>query len=115
MDGSVVTGVGTVSDADLVAAAVTGDEQASGELYQRHHAAVLGYARGLVRDQHMAEDLTSEAFVRTFAALRRGLGPRGACRPYLYTVVRNAAVDWARAGQRTVVTDEVRRVGRPAH
>ncbi|WP_433334407.1 sigma-70 family RNA polymerase sigma factor [Spirillospora sp. CA-294931] len=100
-------GVATDSDADLVAAARIGDEQASDELYRRHHGAVLGYARGLVRDQHMAEDLTSEAFARTLAALREGMGPQVACRPYLYTVVRNAAVDWARAGRRTVVTDEV--------
>jgi RNA polymerase sigma factor (sigma-70 family) len=102
-----VTRLGTESDADLVAAASTGDARASGELYQRHHAAVLGYARGLVRDHHTAEDLTSEAFTRTLAALRQGLGPQEAYRSYLYTVVRNAAVDLARAGQRTVVTDEV--------
>lgn len=107
LDGVVVTGAGTESDADLAAAVGTGDERASGELYRRHHTAVLGYARGLVRDQHTAEDLTSEAFVRTFAALRQGKGPQEGCRPYLYTVVRNAAVDWARAGRRTVVTDEV--------
>ncbi|WP_081639693.1 RNA polymerase sigma factor [Actinomadura flavalba] len=100
-------GVATESDAVLVAAARSGDEQASGELFQRHHGAVMGYARGLVRDQHTAEDLASEAFARTFAALRDGLGPREACRPYLYAVVRNTAVDWARAGRRTVVTDEV--------
>ncbi|MEU5884443.1 sigma-70 family RNA polymerase sigma factor [Spirillospora sp. NPDC047279] len=99
--------MGVESDADLVQAAGSGDERASGELYRRHHSAVLGYARGLVRDQHMAEDLTSEAFTRTFAALQQGAGPREACRPYLYTVVRNAAVDWARAARRTVVTDEV--------
>ncbi|MBW8483954.1 sigma-70 family RNA polymerase sigma factor [Actinomadura parmotrematis] len=97
------------SDAELVAAARTGDARASGALYERHHGAVLGYARGLVRDRHTAEDLTSEAFTRTFAALREGLGPREACRPYLYAAVRNAAVDWARAGRRTVVTDEVAR------
>lgn len=102
-----VAGVGTEPDADLAAAAGAGDEKASDELYRRHHAAVLGYARGLVRDQYLAEDLTSEAFARTFAALRQGRGPQGACRPYLYTVVRNAAVDWARAGRRTVVTDQV--------
>ncbi|MFG2007204.1 sigma-70 family RNA polymerase sigma factor [Spirillospora sp. NPDC048911] len=99
--------MGTESDAELVAAAGSGDEQASGELFRRHHTAVLGYARGLVRDRHAAEDLTSEAFARTLAALRQGMGPREAYRPYLYTVVRNAAVDWARAGRRTVVTDEV--------
>ncbi|MCP2337736.1 sigma-70 family RNA polymerase sigma factor [Actinomadura rupiterrae] len=96
-----------VSDEELVASARTGDEAASAELYRRHHRAVLGYARGLVRDPHTAEDLTAEAFTRMFAALRAGSGPQVACRPYLYTVVRNAAVDWARAGRRTVVTDEV--------
>ncbi|MFC4912416.1 sigma-70 family RNA polymerase sigma factor [Actinomadura gamaensis] len=95
------------SDEELVAAARTGDDGASAELYRRHHRAVLGYARGLVRDPHTAEDLTAEAFTRMFAALRGGSGPQVACRPYLYTVVRNAAVDWARAGRRTVVTDEV--------
>ncbi|WP_433242318.1 sigma-70 family RNA polymerase sigma factor [Actinomadura nitritigenes] len=102
-----VTGAGTEPDADLAAAAGAGDERASDELYRRHHAAVLGYARGLVRDQYLAEDLASEAFARTLAALRQGRGPREACRPYLYTVVRNAAVDWARSDRRTVVTDQV--------
>jgi RNA polymerase sigma factor (sigma-70 family) len=106
-DGGVVTGVSLESDADLAAAAGSGDEQASDELFRRHHEAVLRYARGLVRDQHTAEDLTSEAFTRTIAALRQGMGPREAYRPYLYTVVRNAAVDWARDGRRTVVTDQV--------
>ncbi|MGI5205850.1 sigma-70 family RNA polymerase sigma factor [Spirillospora sp. CA-108201] len=103
----VVAGVGTRPDADLLAAAAEGDEAASDELFRRHHTAVLRYARGLVRDQHLAEDLTSEAFTRTFAAMRQGGGPRDACRPYLYTVVRNTATDWARGARRTVVTDEV--------
>jgi len=103
----VVAGVGTRPDADLLAAAGDGDEQASDELFRRHHTAVLRYARGLVRDQHLAEDLASEAFTRTFAAMRQGHGPRDACRPYLYTVVRNAATDWARGARRTVVTDQV--------
>ncbi|MFD0538729.1 RNA polymerase sigma factor [Actinomadura luteofluorescens] len=77
----VVAGVGTRPDADLLAAAAEGDEEASDELFRRHHTAVLRYARGLVRDQHLAEDLTSEAFTRTFAAMRQGGGPRDACRP----------------------------------
>lgn len=102
-----VAGVDARPDADLLAAAGEGDEQASDELFRRHHTAVLRYARGLVRDQHLAEDLASEAFTRTFAAMRQGRGPRDACRPYLYTVVRNTATDWARGDRRTVVTDQV--------
>ncbi|WP_460365459.1 RNA polymerase sigma factor, partial [Actinocorallia lasiicapitis] len=96
-----------LSDQELIESVRGGDENASAELFVRHHSSVLGYARGLARDVHTAEDLTSEAFARTFTALRVGKGPAEACRPYLYRVVRNAAVDWARTGRRTVVTDEV--------
>jgi hypothetical protein len=35
-----------------------------------------------VRDQHAAEDLTSEAFTRTIAALRKGRGSREAYRAW---------------------------------
>ncbi|MCP2342427.1 RNA polymerase sigma factor (sigma-70 family) [Actinomadura rupiterrae] len=94
-------------DADLVAAARAGDAGASAELFARHHRAVLAYAYGLVHDEHTAQDLTSEAFARTLAALRSGGGPVTGLRPYLYAVVRNAAVDWARKARRTVVTDKV--------
>ncbi|MQY05410.1 hypothetical protein ACRB68_34850 [Actinomadura sp. RB68] len=100
-------GIGVLSDGELIAGVRAGDDSASAELFSRHHPAVLAYARGLARDAHTAEDLASEAFARTFAALRAGNGPGTSCRSYLYAVVRNTAVDWARSGRRTVVTDEV--------
>ncbi|MFC4909651.1 RNA polymerase sigma factor [Actinomadura gamaensis] len=100
-------GVRGLPDADLVAAVRAGDVDASGELFARHHRSVLAYARGLAHDEHTAQDLTSEAFTRTLAALRSGGGPVAGPRPYLYAVVRNAAVDWARKARRTVVTDEL--------
>ncbi|MFI6796103.1 sigma-70 family RNA polymerase sigma factor [Streptosporangium canum] len=86
-----------------------GDDRAVSELYERHHPAVIAFARRLCQDPHTAEDLASEAFARTLRTVRNGLaGPTGDWRPYLYAVVRNTAAEWARSDQRSVLTDEFR-------
>ncbi|QYC41533.1 RNA polymerase sigma factor YlaC [Nonomuraea coxensis DSM 45129] len=86
-----------------------GDERAVSELYERHHPAVLAFARRLCQDPHTAEDLASEAFARTLRTVRNGSGgPSGGWRPYLYAVARNTAIEWARSQQRLVLTDEFR-------
>ncbi|WP_432253832.1 RNA polymerase sigma factor [Streptomyces sp. HNM1019] len=82
----------------------SGSPAAADLLYRRHHAATLRYARTCGRDPHDAEDLTSEAFFRTFQAVRAGGGPRGPWRPYLFTVVRHAAVEWSAAERRVLLT-----------
>ncbi|MFD8565787.1 sigma-70 family RNA polymerase sigma factor [Streptomyces sp. NPDC059639] len=75
--------------------------QALAELYRRHRAAVLARARQFAGD-HSAEDLASEAFLRTVRAVRRGSGPAGDWRPYLLTVVRNTAAEYAKAARAEV-------------
>ncbi|MEV0417796.1 sigma-70 family RNA polymerase sigma factor [Streptosporangium canum] len=86
-----------------------GDDRAVSELYERHHPAVIAFARRLCQDPHTAEDLASEAFARTLRTVRNGLaGPTGDWRPYLYAVVRNTAAEWARSDRRSVLTDEFR-------
>lgn len=71
-------------------------------LYRRHHEAALAYARTCCRTLHDAEDLVSEAFIRTLQAIRSGGGPRGPWRPYLLTVIRHTAIEWS-AGERQVL------------
>lgn len=71
------------------------------ELYRRHRPAVLAYARTCCRDMHTAEDLVSEAFTRTLQAVHAGHGPEYAWRPYLLSVVRRTAADWAATTGRT--------------
>ncbi|MGV9324860.1 sigma factor [Streptosporangium sandarakinum] len=44
-----------------------GDDRAVSELYERHHPAVIAFARRLCQDPHTAEDLASEAFARVAA------------------------------------------------
>ncbi|WP_354643700.1 sigma-70 family RNA polymerase sigma factor [Kitasatospora camelliae] len=77
-----------------------------GEVFARHHKAVLGYARTCCRDAATAHDLAAEAFARTYQAVASGGGPQHAWRPYLLTCVRHIAVEWARDGARTRLSDD---------
>ncbi|MFD8379790.1 sigma-70 family RNA polymerase sigma factor, partial [Streptomyces sp. NPDC059679] len=73
-------------------------------LYRRHRDAALAYARTCCRALHDAEDLVSEAFIRTFQAVRSGGGPRGPWRPYLLTVIRHTAIEWSAGARQVVLT-----------
>jgi RNA polymerase sigma-70 factor (ECF subfamily) len=95
----------------LVAAAVKrareGDEEALRLLYLLFADDVFGYVLAIVRDEHDAEDVTSEVFARLPRALgsyRPGAAPFAA---WLLRVARNSALDHLRA-QRTVPFAEVR-------
>ncbi|WP_159072361.1 sigma-70 family RNA polymerase sigma factor [Streptomyces sp. CMB-StM0423] len=97
-------------DADLTALirdALPGTADAAlDELYRRHRAAVLAYARSCTRDPHTAEDLTSEAFAGALRAVRGGSGPDGPWRPYLLTTVRRTAAAWSRTARRTELSPD---------
>ncbi|MFF4352485.1 sigma-70 family RNA polymerase sigma factor [Streptomyces sp. NPDC001530] len=84
-------------------------DQALEELYRRHRPSVLAYARTCCRDTHTAEDLASEAFARTLQAVRAGQGPEFAWRPYLLSVVRRTAADWASTARRTDLSPDFER------
>lgn len=81
------------SDDDLVAATRAGDNRAYGVLWDRHSPAALRAARSITSSID-AEDLVSEAFAKTFSAIRNGGGPTDAFRPYLFAAVRSAAATW---------------------
>ncbi|MGW7099584.1 RNA polymerase sigma factor [Streptomyces sp. NPDC054883] len=82
-------------------------------LYRRHRGALLACARGCCRAPQDAEDLVSEAFVRTLQAVRSGAGPRDHWRPYLLAVVRHTAIEWRAGDGRTVLTADVESWCRP--
>ena len=86
--------VALVSDEDLVAAVAEGDDPtAVEELYRRHWDANLVFAKRLMANDFDAEDIASESFLKVVAAIRRGLGPRGPFRPYMFRAVRSCAAD----------------------
>jgi len=84
------------SDGQLLDLCRTGDRQAFSELWRRHSAVAVRYARSLGTPPD-AEDVVSDAFLNILRLLRIGKGPEGRLRPYLLTTVKNT---WLSVAQR---------------
>jgi RNA polymerase sigma-70 factor, ECF subfamily len=96
--------------AGLVSAAAVrardGDDDALRLLYLLYADNVYGYVLAIVRDEHDAEDITSEVFSRLPRALARYQAGAVPFAAWLLRVARNAALDHLRA-QRSVPRAEV--------
>lgn len=83
-----------------LAAAIAGDRQAFAEIWQAHRGEVFAYAYARVDHRHLAEDITSETFVR---ALRRigsfGEPVGGGMAGWLTTIARNLIFDHYKASR----------------
>jgi RNA polymerase sigma-70 factor (ECF subfamily) len=94
-----------VSTARLVARIQGGEDDLFPELYMRYFDRVYGYLRVAFRDHHEAEDATQNVFMKLHDAIGRYDRRRGPFRPWLFTIVRNQAIDELRRLKRIVPTD----------
>ncbi len=97
-----------VSDADLILGVRNGNRESEAQLFKRHKQLALAVAYRHTDIPSEAEDVDSEAFLRVFDALRRGLGPDEFFRAYLLTVVSREAFSRNDAASKHVVTDDVK-------
>jgi RNA polymerase sigma-70 factor (ECF subfamily) len=86
------------------------DDRAWAEIYERHAEQVYGYIYYRVGDQHVAEDLAADVFVKAVSGIR-GYSYRGTpLLAWLYRIAHNVTADYrkaaARKAQRTA-TDEL--------
>jgi RNA polymerase sigma-70 factor (ECF subfamily) len=81
-------------DADLLVRAIRGDRAAFATLYDRHAAAVYGYALKLTADPGTAEDVVQEAFLGLLKGVR--YDARRPFMAWLLTIARNEAYDLLR-------------------
>lgn len=89
-----------MTDAELVAEAATGSEQAFRTLYRAYVRPVYWIAHGLLSDTADAEDITQETFVVAWRKLA-GLELQGASLlPWLATICRFQAANRLRARRR---------------
>ncbi|MBM7471428.1 sigma-70 family RNA polymerase sigma factor [Subtercola frigoramans] len=82
------------SDLDLVERTRRGDSRAYAELWNRHSRAGRTVARSYSSPD--ADDIVSESFAKVLQAIKNGGGPTTAFRPYLFSTIRNVAMQWKR-------------------
>ena len=80
--------LGRLDDRRLAQLAARGDERAFEVLYDRHHRALLGFCRHMLRSGDEAEDALQQTFLRAHRALVTHGAPTDP-RPWLYTIARN--------------------------
>lgn len=91
---------------DLVERARSGEHDAFGRLFSRHHAAVFRFARSRLPDA-LAEDAVAETFARAWAALPRYRRTGVPFVAWLYGIARHVVVDMAAAGHRVEARPEI--------
>jgi len=74
------------------------DKNAMTELVRRHQKALVNFFYRLMWDQHAAEDLTQEVFIRLVTAAK-DYTPRAKFTTFLYQVARNLWIDKLRKGE----------------
>lgn len=83
----------------LVTAAQHGDTDAFRALYRTHASLVLGYARRRVNDRHLAEDLTSETFLRALRHLDTVTYQGPGFEAWLVRICRNLILDHVKSSR----------------
>jgi RNA polymerase sigma-70 factor, ECF subfamily len=78
-------------------------------LYRACRDDLYAYVATLLRDRHLAEDVTAQAFERAFRRQRLFDPRRGSERAWLFAIARNAALDELRRRKRTVPVADARR------
>jgi RNA polymerase sigma-70 factor (ECF subfamily) len=69
-------------------------------LYDRHGTLIYSMAKRVVGDEHVAEDITQEVFLRVWRQPERYVAEKGGFVTWLLSVTRNRAVDLLRTRQR---------------
>ncbi len=87
------------SDAAIVAQAVAGDREAFRTLVERHSHSVFRLAFRMTGNEHDAEEVVQEAFLRAYRRLA-GFESRANFGTWLYRITVNCALDFRRARQR---------------
>ena len=87
--------LGECSDGELAALALAGRQAAYRELLGRHREPVFRLVRGSIGDGDAALDVTQEAFIAAFAALKSYDGSRP-FKTWVSRIAINKCRDWAR-------------------
>jgi RNA polymerase sigma-70 factor (ECF subfamily) len=91
----------------LVRQAKSGNAEAFGQLYDAYVERVYRYIYFRVTDDQTTEDLTSQVFLKAWEHLDRYKPGGSPFIAWLYTIARNAVIDFYRTRKQTVPLEEV--------
>ncbi|MDD5605936.1 MAG: sigma-70 family RNA polymerase sigma factor [Patescibacteria group bacterium] len=95
------------SETNLVLASQSGDERAFGQLYEVWAGKVYRFVYIKVKSVPVAEDLTSEIFLKAWQKIHQFKPKEGAkFSSWLYAIARNAVVDYYRVSSRREISFE---------
>jgi RNA polymerase sigma-70 factor (ECF subfamily) len=78
---------------DIIVRAQRGNPEATGALYTRYHQNIYRYLYYRIGDPHIAEDLTSEVFLKMVQALPTYRSDTTPFPAWLFQIARNLAID----------------------
>lgn len=87
------------ADEELVAAFVTGDQEAFAELVQRYRRELFSFLQRFINEATLAEDLFQETFIQVYRSAAK-FDTKRRFRPWLFTIAANKARDHLRANVR---------------
>lgn len=106
VDGSKVRSAAPDLDPADRAALCERDDAALGRFYDVYFDQIYGYVRRLVREEHLAEDLTQDIFVHLHRSIE-SYDPTRALRPWVFTIATNKVRDYWRSRRHTAARREV--------
>jgi RNA polymerase sigma-70 factor, ECF subfamily len=87
-----------VSELDLVRRCQAGDTEAFDELVTRYRTRVFGMIYNMIHSEQDAWDLAQDSFVKAWKSIRRFRG-QSSFYTWIYRIVMNVTIDWARKKQ----------------
>jgi len=92
---------------ELINRARNGNVEAIGELYDIYHRDVFSYLYYRTSDRQLAEDLTSEVFLKMIKAIPAFRISKGSFRGWLLQIAHNLMVDYYRQKPHQVIALEI--------
>lgn len=89
----------------LLIACANGDRSALKRLYEEEAGRMIAVAQRIVRRRELAEEVVQDAFVQIWRKAGTFTAERGSARGWIYTILRNRALNLIRDGAREDLVD----------
>jgi len=89
-----------ITETELLTAAMSFDESALGELYDRYEAKIYSYIYRRTGEPALAEDLTAQVFLKMLEAIRKNKAWQSSFSGWLYRIAHNLVIDYYRRRDR---------------